>query len=208
MEKYKYPRTPHVPSSPGRSSDDIQWDGTFLLGQEVVITEKMDGENTTIYPNGDSHARSLSSANHPSRDYIRRLAGQLSGVGMPEDMRLCGENLYARHSIGYDNLEDYFLLFSVWRGDVCLSWDETFEWASLLGLHTVPVLYRGLWEGDKDPAPWFHPTHTSEGWVVRKAGSFTRETFGQSIGKWVRKGHVQTDTHWMHQAVVPNKRKE
>ncbi len=27
----------------------------------------------------------------------------------------------------------------------------------------------------------------------------------RSLGKWVRKDRVQTDEHWMHQAIVPQK---
>ena len=41
------------------------------------------------------------------------------------------------------------MLFSVWNElNVCLSWDETEEWAQRLGLVTVPVLYRGIWDED------------------------------------------------------------
>lgn len=46
MEKRKYPRTPHLPWSPGATSDDkyIQ-DLNSFKGRKIVITEKMDGEN-------------------------------------------------------------------------------------------------------------------------------------------------------------------
>lgn len=33
------------------------------------------------------------------------------------------------------------------------------------------------------------------------------EVQATQVGKWVRANHVQTDDHWMHQAVVPNKLK-
>lgn len=41
----------------------------FLKGP-VVITEKMDGENTTLYRDG-LHARSLDSRHHPSRNWVK-----------------------------------------------------------------------------------------------------------------------------------------
>ncbi|MFE9924807.1 RNA ligase family protein, partial [Streptomyces sp. NPDC005774] len=45
-----YPRTPHLPWSPGAASDDIRaGDLSGLRGREVVVTEKLDGENTTLY---------------------------------------------------------------------------------------------------------------------------------------------------------------
>ncbi|MEL7307213.1 MAG: RNA ligase family protein, partial [Pseudomonadota bacterium] len=39
---------------------------------------------------------------------------------------MCGENLYARHSISYNNLPSYFMAFSVWNElNQCLSWQDT-----------------------------------------------------------------------------------
>ena len=46
--------------------------------------------------------------------------------------------------------------------------------------------------------------HTSEGFVVRASESFTYDEFGSNVMKWVRKGHVQTSEHWMHQELVLN----
>jgi hypothetical protein len=44
----KYPRTPHLPWSPGGTSDDKRMlDVGPLLG-DVVITEKMDGSNVAL----------------------------------------------------------------------------------------------------------------------------------------------------------------
>jgi len=43
---YKYKRTPHLPWSEGVTNDDkIQYDLTNFEGEEIVISEKMDGEN-------------------------------------------------------------------------------------------------------------------------------------------------------------------
>ena len=55
----KYGRTFHLPTSPGVGSDDkIIQDLTHMrAADEVVFTEKMDGENTTIF-SGGCHARS------------------------------------------------------------------------------------------------------------------------------------------------------
>ena len=44
--KIKYPRTFHLPWSPGATSDDKMLKSIeHFIGKEVVITEKMDGEN-------------------------------------------------------------------------------------------------------------------------------------------------------------------
>ena len=70
--RIKYPTTPHLPFSLGIQSDDRRvqtLDG--LVGREVVVTEKMDGENTTMYVD-HIHARSLDSRHHPSRDWAMK----------------------------------------------------------------------------------------------------------------------------------------
>lgn len=76
--KMKYPRTMHLPWSRGYTDDDKILRATdHFAGQEVVITEKMDGENTTMYPDF-IHARSLDSKDHPSRHYVKTLHGASS----------------------------------------------------------------------------------------------------------------------------------
>lgn len=205
-ERVKYPRTRHLPNSPGASADDVRLsDLSALAAGEVVLTEKMDGENTTIGP-GYVHARSLDSPAHESRTRVRALAGQIQAE-IPAGMRVCGENLYARHSIAYPRLPSYFLVFNIWQGDLCLDWDSTREWAGLLGLQCVPELYRGpfpgpdelwrCWRAARDSA-------TSEGFVVRTTAGFARAQFGTHVAKWVRPSHVRTDEHWMAGPVIPN----
>jgi hypothetical protein len=206
MDRVKYPRTRHLPNSPGASADDVHLsDLSELLAGEVVLTEKMDGENTTIGP-GYVHARSVDSAGHPSRTWVRALAGQLAAE-IPAGMRVCGENLYARHSIGYQQLSSYFLVFNIWQDDTCLDWDTTQDWADLLGLRCVPVLYRGDFPGPEGLTALWRATRDSErseGFVVRTVRGFGRDQFGTHLAKWVRPSHVQTDQHWMSQAVRPN----
>ncbi len=62
----KYGRTYHLPMSPGATKDDkIVSDLSGLFGAaEVVITKKMDGENTTIHARG-CHARGPTAAITP-----------------------------------------------------------------------------------------------------------------------------------------------
>lgn len=197
----------HHPKSGSVSSDDkiIHPDHLkALYGTEVVITEKMDGECTTGYPDGYIHARSLSSSYHPSRTMVKSI---LSGIAykIPEGHRICGENLYAKHSIKYTDLSSYFYLFSIWNEHKCLSWDDTEALAADLGLHTVPVLYRGiltasilteLWDGID--------TELSEGLVVRSAESIQYDEFNSKVFKIVRPNHVTTESHWMNKEVEPN----
>ncbi|WP_331767405.1 RNA ligase family protein [Embleya sp. NBC_00896] len=197
-----YPRTPHVPWSPGAGADDIRaGDLSGLRGREVVVTEKLDGENTTLYPDG-LHARSLDSAHHPSRAWVKALQGRI-GARIPAGWRVCGENMYARHSISYDALESWFYGFSVWAGDHCLDWDASTRFLRRLGVPSPPVLWRGVFDERALRAIRLDPTR-QEGFVVRSVEGFGRAEFGLRVAKWVRRGHVRTDTHWMHAAVVAN----
>ena len=68
----------------------------------------------------------------------------------------------------------------------------------------VPVLWRGIFD-EKFLREYKIDTTKQEGFVIRLADSFKFEDFSTSIAKWVRKGHVQTDEHWMYKKVIPNK---
>ncbi len=137
-------------------------------------------------------------------------------LGEPE---LFGESLYAVHSIGYSRPESYFYLFAIREGGRWLAWDEVEVYAGVLGLPTVPVLFRGS-AGDlpgelklspeqklkafilktvSGPGSLSGPDIAAtprEGVVARVARSFDTEEFPECVFKWVRKNHVQTDEHW------------
>jgi hypothetical protein len=205
----KYPRTPHIPGSPGATSDDRLLDSVdHFVGRRVVVTEKLDGENTTIWSGGHSHARSLDSGRHESRSMLRSEAARV-GLDLPEGWRVCGENTYAEHSISYSALPSYFVVFSIWNEkNEALSWDETVEWCALLGLNHVPVLFDGIWDETAVRACYTGVSRfggKQEGYVVRMADGFHYDEFDRNLAKFVRAGHVQTDQHWSQKAVTPNK---
>ena len=204
--KVKYPRTYHSPWSLGVTNDDkVIKDTSSFIGNEVVLLEKMDGENTTL-SRDYIHARSLDSVDHPSRHWVKGIWGQIRH-NIPEGYRICGENLFAKHSIEYNDLPNYFMVFNIWdENNICLSFDETLEWCNLLEIQHVPVLWRGIY--DENFIKNFELDFSKqEGYVVRLTKSFHYDDFEKSVMKMVKKGHVQTDSHWMFQKVVPNKLK-
>ena len=211
----KYPRTFHLPWSSGATKDDrVLSDTKHFEGKNVVVTVKMDGENTSMYSDY-IHARSLEYASHPSRDYVKRIWGNKVAGQIPEGWRICGENLFAKHSIKYEHLSDYFLMFSIWgEKNVCLSDHETRIWSGMLGIPMVPTMWFGLWnEGyvkNKmlDEFKEFY-SHTDvsdeiEGYVVRLAYSFEYKDYSKSVAKFVRENHVTTGSHWMHEKIEKN----
>ena len=204
----KYPKTFHFPFSPGTHSDDrLLKDTNHFKEMNVIYTEKMDGENTTLYHN-HIHARSLDSIDHPTRHYIKGIWGSIKHL-IPEGRRICGENLYAKHSIFYDNLESYFQVYSIWdERNWAYSWDDTVDICNNLGLKTVPVLYRGIYDENilKEIISKLD-LEKQEGIVVRNTDTFEYKDFSLNVAKWVRAKHVQTSSHWLSQKIVPNKLK-
>ncbi len=204
MNKFKYPRTLHLPWSAGYTNDDIVLQNTsHFVGKEVLVTEKLDGENTTMYTDY-IHARSLDSRSHISREWVKKFHASIC-YSIPPDWRFCGENVYATHSIAYENLDSYFYLFSIWNEEnICLNWSQTKEWAELLDLKTPNVFYQGIWN-ENIISKISLDTTSCEGYVVRTTESFSYDSFNQHVAKWVRKGHVMTNDHWMHKEITPNR---
>jgi hypothetical protein len=201
----KYGRTFHLPQSPGASSDDkIMPDVSKLaaLG-EVVATEKMDWENTTI-PAGGCHPRSLAAGYHPSRDWMKGFAAGIS-PSLGPDERIIGEYLFARHSVGYDTLPSYFLGFAWVIGDVVQSWADTLARFDELGILAVPELYRGPWKPDlPDTLAAELNLQRQEGFVLRRSEAFSEADMPTHLGKFVRAGHVQSEVHWTKAPLVKN----
>ncbi|WP_437544662.1 RNA ligase family protein [Sorangium sp. So ce367] len=211
----KYPRSFHLPWSPGGTSDDKRMaDVSGLLGVEIVITEKCDGSNLT-YTRASVFSRSHSGPpSHPSFDLAKATHASIAHL-LSEGMSLFCEYCYAIHSIEYEALPGYSLVFGV-RDDVrglFWEWDMVVAQANDLGLPTVPVLFRGTVEGERElealttalarePSAFGGPR---EGVVVRAAGEFPDAAFQRRLAKWVRRGHVQTDEHWMHQEIRPQR---
>lgn len=203
IQKVKYPRTFHVPWSPGSTADDkmLTTDEVNAIfdGETIVVTEKLDGENTTIYHDGTVHARSLDSPSHETRSWVKHLATNLIGR-IPEGFRICGENVYAKHSIHYTRLSSYFYAFGVYDKDVCLSWEDTKRFCNGLGISIVPEQYIGPWNETNIKKACGIVSKFSdecEGYVIRLAKAFSQEDYNICTAKYVRKDHVQSDEHWL-----------
>lgn len=202
--KVKYPRTPHFEWSPGKTKDDrTLFDLSNFVGRYVIFTEKMDGENTTMMKDW-YFARSLDSLDHPSRHWVKGLWGNVR-YDIPDGWRICGENLFAKHSLYYKDLPSYFMVFSIWNEkNECLSVKETLEWCELLNLEFVPILHHGKF--DLEFVKNFKvDTEKQEGFVMRIVDSFHYDDFNKSVVKWVRPGHVKTEKHWMFDKIIKNK---
>lgn len=196
----KYPKTFHFSWSENLKNDDRMLpNDNIFVGKEVVVTCKLDGECSGLSQK-HCHARSLDGLDHPSRHWLKSFHGQLRH-NIPKDWEIFGENLYACHSIFYPKLTTFFYVFGIVNDKgFFLSWDEMKEFCDILGIETVPLLWRGIWDIDK--VKKCYPTHNyfsaeQEGYVVRTADSFDYNDFENNVGKFVRSDHIKTNKHWL-----------
>lgn len=220
MDSKKYNRTFHLPWSRGATSDDkIATTIDSVLNTEIVITEKMDGSNTSLEANG-CFSRSHSGApTHPSFDGLKALHASIK-YKIPEDFQFFGEWCFAKHSILYSELPAYFMLFNVRElrhnlsksSLIWNSWDDVELWAEELEVPTVPVLFRGTVKTESSlqeltESFMKNPSKCGgiiEGVVVRVASSFDDNQFSNSVLKMVRANHVTTSEHWAHSEIIRN----
>lgn len=210
-QRFRHPSTPHAPWSHSATPDDRHLASMdHFHGREVVQTSKMDGE-ATVMARDYIHARSpdakdRSDTMRRSRAWVRALHGQIAH-DIPVGHRIGGENVFAVHSLEYDQLPTYFFVYVWWdEHNNALSWDDTKEWCDLLGLQTVPELYRGIYDEEQIKQQQFTPVYgqEAEGCVIRTANGFSFDDFGKNVAKVVRPNHVQTDQHWSNSALQIN----
>ena len=193
----KYPKTQHFDFSLSISDDDRIIESLWgFEKRRVIVTSKMDGENSNIYKDY-FHPRSVIDDGHPSRSWLKGYIAKFQ-YQIPDGWRICGENLYAQHSIVYDDLKTYFYVFNIWdENNVCLSYDDTISFCKKLDIVHVPVVYDGIFNYNEIKKIFLNfDFNKTEGIVCRLADSFPYEKFDLYCAKAVRKNHVNTDEHW------------
>ena len=210
---YRFPHTPHIAwLGEGDSRKDkilsLQELSELLTG-EVVVEEKIDGANIgfSLDENGSLQVQNRGAyLEQPYRGQFSRLNGWLGQfsyklkIHLPDDIIVFGEWCAARHTLPYDHLPDYFLLFDLYDKKEKKFWSvcRRNEWAKKIGMHTVPSIERGRFSPDRlqdlliHTRSAFRDGHV-EGLVVRNDDL----QWNQKRGKLVRADFVQAmDTHW------------
>ena len=188
-----------MPTSKGISNDDkILRDISNLVGQHVIYTEKLDGENTSLLTT-HVHARSEDSNHHLSQNWVRNLHAKIAWK-IPEQYQIIGENVFAKHSIFYNELTTYFYVFAVvdLKSQYFLSIKETMSICKELELEFVPVLHEGKFDPHFKPPEKSHFGGQAEGFVVRVIDSFAVSESSKCMAKWVRKNHITTTKDWRY----------
>lgn len=218
----KYPRTFHLPWSPGATSDDKRLDSAkHFVGIPLVITEKLDGGNLCITKR-EVYARSHSTPVQGKMYSFAKTAQSIIGPHLDDGVSVFFEYCAWVHSIAYTDLPSYLLMIGA-RDDGETAGEESwwYNWdmpdsLNVVGLAaelqmktgfnipTVPDLWQGTVKSveDLEAITTQFATQKSvygpdrEGIVVRTAQGFA--SFDRSVAKWVRKDHVTSDEHWMN----------
>jgi ATP-dependent RNA circularization protein (DNA/RNA ligase family) len=189
-----------------------------LLSGEVVIEEKIDGANLGISLGSNGELRAQNRGQylaHPSSGQFARLAAWeeqhseaiRSALGF--DLMIFGEWAAARHSLAYDALPDWFLMFDVYDRRVKKFWStlRRDELARKMKLSVVPVLSRRKVSFEELMAmvsvecSRYSPA-LREGLIVRRES----KDWCDFRAKLVRPQFIQQiDEHWRHRRIEWNR---
>lgn len=157
-EFFRFPHTPHLAwlarSSPRDDKVLSLKEAEKLLVGDVVIEEKLDGANLGFSIGLDGTLR----VQNRGQYLLPPFTGQFAQLGkwmdahqdrlfdvLTESLMVFGEWCAARHSLDYDQLPDWWLMFDVYDRDAGRFWSTVRrnELAGLLGVSVVPCLYQG-----------------------------------------------------------------
>ena len=201
----KYPRTPYWPNSPSQPHphQTIQ-DTSLIVGQPIIITEKIDGTNTLLH-RGKVYSRSSPPETPaPWQSLLRKHhAWKLRN----SSWLLYGENIQAIHSIQYDPVpeQNTFMAFAlVDPNGMFTPFTVLQQLCRKLEIPTVPVLFRGTFKSHQELDHWLQINHparsrlgrTMEGMVIRTAEGFHQRQFQLHVCKSVRPDHAGNQDHW------------
>lgn len=154
----RFPHTPHISwLGEGIPRDDKVLppaEATALLAHDVVVEEKLDGANLGISVSPEGMIRTQNRGQYlvePHAGQFKELSSWLKPreealfEALGDNLILFGEWCAARHSLAYDRLPDWFLVFDVYDRQEQRFWSTSRrnELANLLGLQAVPKVFRG-----------------------------------------------------------------
>ena len=201
----KYPSTPYWPWSPsiGRG-DDTHANPERFVGEDVVMTEKLDGGNTLLHA-GEVYGRSV--AVPSDAKWMAMVKKHHAWKVTEPGVWLYGEDVYGVHSIEYDPVTEHetFRAFALRDGGgAFVAFAEVEAYARQREIPVVPVLFRGRFGSIAEIRGFIEHAHGEpsalggerEGIVMRLARGFPAAEFPDNACKSVRPGHVQSDEHW------------
>lgn len=221
---FRFPSIPHLlwlGEKNGAREDKVlsPFQVSDLLSGGVVVEEKLDGANVGISISSDREIMIQNRGQYLGFPYSGQfyrlnawLAQHESGLldVLQSNLILFGEWCAARHSLSYDALPDWFLMFDVYDRGAGMFWDTDRRnaLAKQIGLFVVPQIFcghitlNGLTQLVLNEHSRYRSGKPLEGVVVRhEAGGWTT-----GRAKLVRPDFVQSiDAHWRTRAIEWNR---
>jgi ATP-dependent RNA circularization protein (DNA/RNA ligase family) len=223
---FRFPHTPHIAwLAKGEPRDDKVLSAAqaqSLMSHVVVVEEKLDGANLGFSLDANGRVQAQNRGQYlqaPFAGQFARLpdwlaqAGdrlELALLGLAESpVILFGEWCAARHSLGYDHLPDWFLLFDVYDKTQGRFWSSQRRnaLAETYGFVTVPCLWQGstTFEHLKlmlKETPSRYRSGSLEGVVIRHDS----QDWCEARAKLVRPDFTQAiEEHWSRRRVEWNR---
>lgn len=220
MDFFRFPRTPHLfwqGSEPPRGDKLLTADeADRFLQRPVTVEEKVDGAciGFSLDPAGRIRVQNRGSFLEPGgAPQFRPLRAWLAprepalAEALGPSLILFGEWCYARHSVAYDALPDWFLAYDVYDAAAGRFWSRRRRDAFIhrLGLTSVPILAEGVFDRQSlrtlcgpsrlgsTPAEGVYLRWDDGDWLAARA-------------KLVRPGWMQEDEgHWSSRPLEPNR---
>ena len=217
---FKFPSTPHLATLPGVEIRDDKVlsaiERSALLARELTVEEKVDGANLGISFDSSGNVRAQNRGGYltlPGSGQWRTLQNWLSLRAdalfdtLIDRYILFGEWCYARHSVCYSRLPDWFLGFDIYdrRSGRFLSVTRRDALCRKMRIAQAPVITRGHFDFDElvrllsksaladQPAEGLYLRSDSSKWLVQRA-KVVRPDFLQSM-----------EAHWSRSAIEPNR---
>lgn len=215
----KFPSTPHFSIS---TKKDVRNDKVLLenlqreiFNKELIIEEKIDGANLGISFNSNADIilqnrgailiPPFTGQWKPLEKWISLKKDILFDV-LGDKYILFGEWCYAKHSIHYTHLPDYFLAFDIYNkaSEKFINFEQRNKLIALMGIETVPLIKKGFFSLEELPKlikKSFYSDSLAEGIYVRASNN--EETFFRA--KLVRNDFTQNIIqHWSSRSITAN----
>jgi ATP-dependent RNA circularization protein (DNA/RNA ligase family) len=154
----KYEKTyrllvPQYPEVKGKDHYLNKKEARALMTGKLVVTEKMDGSNVGVIgtagdPVLQKRASLVDASEHNQYNLFKAWAQTKNKVlrALPKKWIVYGELMFTVHTIQYDKLPDWFLVFAIWDGQEYMPWKEMIKSTKAAGLHTVPFIAEGYFD--------------------------------------------------------------
>ncbi len=219
-EFFKFPSTPHLATLAGVDIRDdkvlTEFERSEFLRHELAVEEKVDGANLGVSFDANGSIRAQNRGAYlqlPGLGQWKKLGEWLAprtdvlSEHLSDRYILFGEWCYARHSVFYDRLPDWFLAFDIYDRESrrFLSSTRRDRMIEKMHLSKVPSLARGRFSYPElqhllsqsklsdQPAEGIYLRFDQGDWLAQRA-KLVRPAFIQAVQQ-----------HWSRSAIRPNR---